>query len=119
MLLKDVLDARREQVSKKLEQNRFAQHEILEERQTLIKQIETEREQAKSERQKVEEKREALLDGLRGQVEEKNERTRREIDRKEQDNLDHLMTQRQLEDLEIEEEEQILDQPTQPRQTWR
>merc|ERR1719220_1728547 len=52
MLLKDVLDARREQVSKKLEQNRFAQHEILEERQTLIKQIETEREQAESEQKK-------------------------------------------------------------------
>ena len=35
------------------------------------------------------------------------------------ENLDHLITQRQLEDLEIEEAEQILDQPTQPRQTWR
>jgi len=118
-LLKDVLDARREQVAKKLEQNRLSQHGVLEERQNLIKQIETDRQTAATERQKVEEKRIALVDGLRAQVEAKNEITRQEIDQKEKENLDHLITQRQLEDLEIEEAEQILDQPTQPRQTWR
>lgn len=97
----------------------MSQHGVLEERQNLIKQIETDRQTAATERQKVEEKRIALVDGLRAQVEAKNEITRQEIDQKEKENLDHLITQRQLEDLEIEEAEQILDQPTQPRQTWR
>ena len=61
----------------------MSQHGVLEERQNLIKQIETDRQTAATERQKVEEKRIALVDGLRAQVEAKNEITRQEIDQKE------------------------------------
>ena len=61
----------------------MSQHGVLEERQNLIKQIETDRETTATERQKVEEKRIALVDGLRAQVEAKNEITRQEIDQKE------------------------------------
>ena len=61
----------------------MSQHGVLEERQNLIKQIETDRQTSATERQKVEEKRIALVDGLRAQVEAKNEITRQEIDQKE------------------------------------
>ena len=61
----------------------MSQHGVLEERQNLIKQIETDRQTTATERQKVEEKRVALVDGLRAQVEAKNEITRQEIDQKE------------------------------------
>ena len=61
----------------------MSQHGILEERQNLIKQIETDRQTTATERQKLEEKRVALVDGLRAQVEAKNEITRQEIDQKE------------------------------------
>ena len=61
----------------------MSQHGVLEERQNLIKQIETDRKTTATERQKVEEKRIALVDGLRAQVEAKNEITRQEIDQKE------------------------------------
>ena len=61
----------------------MSQHGVLEERQNLIKQIETDRQTTATERQKLEEKRVALVDGLRAQVEAKNEITRQEIDQKE------------------------------------
>ena len=68
----------------------MSQHGVLEERQNLIKQIETDRKTAATERQKVEEKRIALVDGLRAQVEAKNEITRQEIDQKEKGKSSNL-----------------------------
>ena len=130
----DVLDERREQIQEKLEQNRNNQLNVLKDRESLLQSIENDKRIAAEHDDVIRLKRQDLLNGLRSQLEERDDQIRREIDQTEKgcnpiiiklnlnffsENFETAQTQRELDDLEAAEEREIMTQPPTIRQAWR
>jgi len=118
-LLQAVLGERQEQVSAKMSRLQASKAELVEDRENVLRAIEAKKEEIKADLETARQKRQDLLEGLQTGVEEKQSRIRAHIDFENKENELTEQTARDIEDLELEEEQHIMTSRPPVRQAWR
>jgi len=96
-----------------------AKAELVEDRENVLRAIESKKEEIKADLETARQKRQDLLQGLQTGVEEKQSRIRAHIDFENKENELTEQTARDIEDLELEEEQHIMTSRPPVRQAWR